>query len=187
MARKVRKARCSGRYDWRTVGMSFDQHPTRSTSAPYPASQWPTAASPRAAFRHKALLAAGRAPSRPGLLQVRVGVPATSGSPLPVRHPSARVRQSPPRTPDLTADRERDAPRAMNDSPRTAGVHSDRHTSPRPECPVTAAAQHAAARRLSSGSVSGQTRSRCPAGGSPRGCPPVDGVALFRSAFRRAP
>ena len=41
--------------------------------------------------------------------------------------------------------------------------------------------------RLLAGPVSGQTRSRCPAEGSPRGCPPSIGVALFRSAVRRAP
>ncbi len=46
----------------------------------------------------------------------------------------------------------------------------------------------AATRDFPAGPVSGQTRSRCPAEGSPRGCPPLlSGVALFRSAVRRAP
>ena len=54
--------------------------------------------------------------------------------------------------------------------------------------PVAPVRRPAAARRLRTGSMSGQTRSRCPAGGSPRGCPPwLSGVALFRSAVRRAP
>ena len=45
----------------------------------------------------------------------------------------------------------------------------------------------AATRDFLAGSVSGQTRSRCPAEGSLRGCPSESGVALNRSAFRRAP
>ena len=87
--RRSGMARCSGR--WRPGApsgrLSTSATPTRSTSAPYPTSWWPTAASPWATGCRRESpstrgtpLAAGRAPSRPRSLCGS----GSSSSPLPL-------------------------------------------------------------------------------------------------------